>query len=600
MYESFFGLREKPFSLTPDPGYFYLSEGHREALAALTYGVRDGAGLITLTGPVGVGKTMVLASFLSRIRGHAEAAAFSGEVSRNRTEFLRDLCSLLGIVPEQETLFATSQAVKDFAMKKTGEGRSVVVLVDEAQDLGPQELDHFHHLSNLETPEAKLLQIVLAGTDKLDEKLQDERVEALWQRVAIRCVIRPIEPEESVAYIFHRLRIAGASSPGLFSDDALWRIVNFAGGVPRLINLICNQAMISAYSSGRTPVDEGAVAEALREIEGSPSAPEAEEVVARDEIRSLVEAAERAWADGPSLAEEAAGFFPGEGTESAGGVQAEVTADRRRRRPRFFFRFKPGRRLAVAFVLILLLALVGFVMTVDLPVVGEGESGYPISKAGLEASNEDPQAAEPPSGLLPLRWPEEESGSPESSRPSFRDEAALVAETVSVEGTEGGGTTKVQEEGVARIALEHYGRLNGEILQVLREKNPQIRDWNDLTPNVRLVLPDVPASQDVETDFYTIQVGAFREGEGVSRRLSDLAEKGAQNLFLVRGGEERGFTFVCVGVFESGRQSSQSLGRVREWGFHDAFPVRIQGERLEDILQPQAGLASRQEFFPGS
>ena len=265
MYESFFGQNEKPFNLTPDPRYFYLSEGHREALAALIYGARERAGLITLTGPVGVGKTMILASFLDQIREHAETASFSGAISGNRMEFFKDLCGVLGITPEQDSLFGVSQAVKDFAIRKAGEGRSVVFLVDEAQALGLEELEHFHHLSNLETPEAKLVQIVLAGTEKLDEKLKDTTLEALWQRVAIRCAIKPIESEEAIEYIFHRMRVAGSSSSALFSDDALWRIVNFARGVPRLINLICNQAMISAYSSGRLPVDEDAVLEALKE-----------------------------------------------------------------------------------------------------------------------------------------------------------------------------------------------------------------------------------------------------------------------------------------------------------------------------------------------
>ena len=195
MYESFFGLNEEPFNLTPGPP-FYLSEGHQEALAGLIYGVRERAGLITLTGPVGVGKTMILASFLDQIREHAETASFSGAVSGDRVEFLKDLCSVPGITPEQDSLFAVSQAIKDFAIRKSGEGRSVVVLVDEAQDLGLEELEHFHHLWNQQTPEAKLVQLVLAGTEKLDEMLRDNSLEALWQRVAIRCAIKPSGPRK--------------------------------------------------------------------------------------------------------------------------------------------------------------------------------------------------------------------------------------------------------------------------------------------------------------------------------------------------------------------------------------------------------------------
>ena len=228
MYESFFGLSEKPFNLTPDPRYFYLSASHREALAALLYGVHEKAGLVTLTGPVGVGKTMILASFLDQIKKNAETASFSGEISASRLAFLKDLCGALGISPEQDSPFGLSELVKAFAVEKTGEGRSVVVLVDEAQELSLEELDHFHHLSNLEAPDAKLLQIVLAGTEKLDEDLRDKSLEALWQRVAIRCAIQPLEPDETVEYVLHRMRIAGSSSLDLFTDDALWRIVNYS------------------------------------------------------------------------------------------------------------------------------------------------------------------------------------------------------------------------------------------------------------------------------------------------------------------------------------------------------------------------------------
>ena len=125
MYESFFGLNEKPFNLTPDPGYFYLSESHREALAGLIYGVRERAGLITVTGPVGVGKTMILASFLDQIRGIAEAASFSGSISVDRVEFLKDLCSALGISPGEDSVFGRSRALKDLATRKAEAGRSV-------------------------------------------------------------------------------------------------------------------------------------------------------------------------------------------------------------------------------------------------------------------------------------------------------------------------------------------------------------------------------------------------------------------------------------------------------------------------------------------
>ena len=587
MYESFFGLHEKPFNLTPDPRYFYLSESHREALAALIYGVRERAGLITLTGPVGVGKTMILASFLDQIREHAETASFTGVVSRNRMEFLKDLCRLLGISPKQDSLLGLSQAIKEFAIQKSGKGRSVVVLVDEAQDLGTEELEHFHHLSNLETPEAKLLQIVLAGTRKLDEDLEDKNLEALWQRVTIRCAIKPVAPEETIEYIFHRMRVAGNASSELFSEGALWRIVNVTRGVPRLINLICNQAMISAYSAGRLPVDEDAVLEALRELEGRHLGVGTEEWVGRDEIRETVERVVRRREEGSGPSEGEAHPDTNEREDRCREVEAEaeeVVTTRNRRGQGFFARFRPARRFSPALVLILLLAVGGVVMTIGLlkarddvfervevvsledPETGwradsseQSSLRFGIPRGGPEQTVGEGEDTEIPTGLLAL------------GRPEVREVPAS------------GKKRTVHEKDIAEIALEHYGRLDAEMLKVLKEKNPQIRDWNNLTRGVELVLPDVPEPTNGGVDFYTIQVGAFRDEEGASRRASDLARSGAQNLFLVKGGVEKKYTFVCVGVFESGRLSLGSVRTLQESGYEGAFPLRIRAERLEDI-----------------
>ena len=158
-----------------------------------------------------------------------------------------------------------------------------------------------------------------------------------------------------------------------------------------------------------------------------------------------------------------------------------------------------------------------------------------------------------------------------------------------------GKEVSVRDKDLAGIALEHYGRLDVEMLRTLRAKNPQIRDWNGLEEMAQVVLPEVPQATNGGADFYTIQVGAFRSEEGASKWASDLAKRGAQNLFLVKG-EGKRLTLVCVGVFESGRQSSGSIRRMQDWGFEDAFPIRIREKRLEDILQPyDSSLADKPE-----
>jgi general secretion pathway protein A len=657
MYKSFFGLIEKPFDLTPDPRYFYLSESHREALAALLYGVEEKVGLITLTGPVGIGKTMILASFLDQIQGRAEAASFSGAISSSRLEFLNDLCTALGIRPEQKTLFGLGEAIRAFAIDRMREGKSVVVLVDEAQILGLEELDHFHHLSNLETPNAKLLQIVLAGTEKLDEKLKDRSLEALWQRVAIRCSIEPIQPEETIAYIFHRMRIAGCSTSQFLTDDALWRVVNFARGIPRLINLVCNQAMIAAYASGKLPVEEEAVLEALREIEGGHPGIETGEIVERDEVRRMVGVVSRRLeGETPSL-EKKDDPTPEEAEDSRSKMEAggegEVMGRERRRRP-FLSWFRPKRRFAFALGLVLLLSLTGFLITVGLLTPGDKEiarvpvgvldedsteksdPGPETPKGVPERTGQAKEVAEIRSGLPALSNPEAEQAregstgvfeqgedqaarkgattkedfppveglqepvTPNSESLPWRQESgdpnrfgssdsAGVMKTGHVSTPSQGKRVTVRARDFAGIALEQYGRLDVEILKALRESNPQIRDWNNLDRNMQILFPDAPQARDGGANFYSIQVGAFRSVDGASRTAAELAKRGAQNLFLVKGGQ-KSLTLVCVGVFESVRQSSGSIPRMREWGFDDAFPTRIQEKRLEDILRPYSAL----------
>ena len=280
-----------------------------------------------------------------------------------------------------------------------------------------------------------------------------------------------------------------------------------------------------------------------------------------------------------------------------------------------FLRFLPGRRFALALVLIVLLAMVGVVTAIGLlrarddvveraevvlldePDAGWGGDspeqsslGYGTPRGGPEQVGGEKRSRRSGPDFWRLAGPRLKSfpGSGDGFREgSGQDPEPMLSSRDQV--TERGKETNPRQKDLAGIALEHYGRLDVGMLKVLREKNPQIRDWNRLTENVQLVLPEVPPPTNGGVDFYTIQVGAFREEEGASRRASDLAKKGSQNLFLVKGGADKEFTFVCVGVFESGRQSLAGVRQMQEWGYEDAFPLRLRAKRLEDILRPYAG-----------
>jgi len=287
MYESFFGLKDKPFNMTPDPRYLYLSESHEEALAALLYGIRERKGLITLTGSVGVGKTLILYSFFEQMRDRIEMAFFPGGFSAGRVEFLRELCRLFSLGTDYTSQFEFTREIERFLSGRARAGKNIVLLVDEAQDLSLEDLNHFRFLNNLETPDVKFLQIILCGTEELDAALRDPKVLSLRQRVAIRTVIDPLDARSSVEYIHHRVAVAGGAAEDLFTVGALWRILNYAKGIPRKINVMCDNALVIAFALRKLAVEEAFVVEALESLEGKGGGKEGPDFATREIVEAL-------------------------------------------------------------------------------------------------------------------------------------------------------------------------------------------------------------------------------------------------------------------------------------------------------------------------
>src|SRR5471030_1754162 len=248
MYLSFFGLLEKPFAITPDPRYLYLSERHAEALAHLLYGINDAGGFVQLTGEVGTGKTTIIRSLLAQTPKNAEIALILNP-RMTAPEFL-PICEELVIgVPD-----AATESRKDlidilnhYLLRAHADGRRVVLVVDEAQNLAPEVLEQVRLLTNLETNTQKLLQIILIGQPELRELLGRNDLRQLAQRVTARFHLQPLAREETIAYVRHRLRIAGSTSE-IFSGAALREVHRLSGGVPRVINIICDRALLGAYT----------------------------------------------------------------------------------------------------------------------------------------------------------------------------------------------------------------------------------------------------------------------------------------------------------------------------------------------------------------
>ena len=271
MYTAFFGLNEKPFAITPDPRYLFMSERHGEALAHLVYGVTESGGFIQLTGEVGTGKTTLVRTLLqNRLPDNADVAVVLNP-RLSAIEFLETICEELGILEPE--LKGSTKALVDALNKQLlqahSEGRRVILVVDEAQNLSRDVLEQVRLLTNLETAKQKLLQIILIGQPELRDLLSRDDLRQLAQRITGRYHLEPLSRDEAAQYVEHRLRVAGALGE-VFESGAKSEVFRLTDGVPRLINVICDRALLGAYSREQRRVSRRLVRLAAAEIKGEP------------------------------------------------------------------------------------------------------------------------------------------------------------------------------------------------------------------------------------------------------------------------------------------------------------------------------------------
>ncbi len=269
MYAPFFGLNQEPFSIAPDPHFLFMSEQHREALAHLLYGLGGGGGFVLLTGEIGAGKTTVFRCFLEQVPAHC-AVAYVFNPKLTAVELLQTVCGEFGIAPPADSgsVKAHVDALNAFLLAAHAAGRQAVLVIDEAQALSPDVLEQLRLLTNLETAERKLLQIVLIGQPELREMVARPELEQLAQRITARYHLGALSFAETQQYIQHRLAVAGPSAPLPFSAAALARIHALSGGVPRRINLLADRALLGAYAQGQPRAEKRTVEQAAREVFG--------------------------------------------------------------------------------------------------------------------------------------------------------------------------------------------------------------------------------------------------------------------------------------------------------------------------------------------
>ena len=267
LYQTHFGLSQAPFNITPDPSFLYLSASHREGLAQLSYGIRARKGFVVLTGEVGTGKTTLIHALLNDLNGSAQTALiFSTIVSP--VDLLRSVCEEFGLIEPKRPLQDIHDylvSLNEFLLESYRKGENCALIIDESQNLSAEVLESIRLLSNFETSKDKLLQILLVGQPELAVRLNSPELRQLKQRVMLRHHLRTLSLKECCEYVSKRLKIAGAERP-IFTASALESIHTYSGGIPRIVNVLCDNALLNGYALGRKEIDTGIIREVAEDL----------------------------------------------------------------------------------------------------------------------------------------------------------------------------------------------------------------------------------------------------------------------------------------------------------------------------------------------
>jgi general secretion pathway protein A len=267
VYLDFYGLKEPPFSITPNPRYLFYSGKHREALNHLLYGIRERKGFVQITGEVGAGKTTLCRALLEQL-GNNYSTALILNPALDADLLVKNIATEFGLNVKGMDRLDAMQQINWFLLKQLEDERECVLIIDEAQNLTNDLLEQVRMLSNLETYDRKLLQIVLMGQPELRDRLNDPALRQLRQRITVRYHLEPLKKHEISQYVQHRLEVSGAERTPSFTFPAMWRIFNYTKGIPRLVNALCDKCLLAGFVQQSERITFGLVGRAMRELEG--------------------------------------------------------------------------------------------------------------------------------------------------------------------------------------------------------------------------------------------------------------------------------------------------------------------------------------------
>ncbi|MBM4307116.1 MAG: AAA family ATPase [Deltaproteobacteria bacterium] len=267
MYTKFYQFKIKPFEITPDPKFLFLSESHKEALAHLTYAVREKKGFTVITGEVGTGKTTLVQTLLSRLNGNTKTAYIFNPILGS-TDFIHSICEDLGMKTLKKSKGQYIHQLQQYLLDCYSRNDNVVLIIDEAHTLDPKLLEEVRLLTNLETPKAKLLQVILLGQPELNGILDSPELRQLKQRVSLRYHLKPLSQSDTLQFIKKRIRMAGAPDSDIFTPKAINEIYRYSKGIPRLINIVCDNALLIGYANDQKMIGPKVIRDVIDQLEG--------------------------------------------------------------------------------------------------------------------------------------------------------------------------------------------------------------------------------------------------------------------------------------------------------------------------------------------
>lgn len=538
MYREFFGLKIKPFSITPDPQFLYMSPGHKEALAHLLYGIKEASGFVVITGEVGTGKTTILNAFLLKLPPRIPKVVIKNpHIQPENLYFL--LGEAIGM-PEEKRHRGNVHEYEE-RLKETG---VVVLIVDESQGLSVEMLEEIRLLSNLETTNEKLVQIMLLGQQELNEKLKSPQLRQLKQRIGLKYHIPPLDSNETGDYIDHRLRVAGYEprEKPIFTPSALGEIYRYSKGFPRLINIVCDNSLLSAYTENAVQINASMVRKVVVDLESTYG----------------------------KSASTPSSLLRGPGVSGT----------------------RLWLRIAVAFGLCLVLATAGWTLY-SLGTLSSRQSVPADSRletAALEkkfdkaldtARQVTPNEPESPQKSVSTPVREKPVRKTIRKKVVMHDEASLKEPPIppslgDMQQPKGTFVTVSLGDTIAELAAGYYGRVDAGILRAIRVANSNLENIDLIYEGQQILMPAVKNTPRV---LYSVSVASYHSVIEAKAVFSDLLSKGYEaTIYPYLDAQENTWYRITIGTFAAKPDAVRYTAQLRDKGFFYAKPVKISME----------------------